>query len=164
MFFESIGFKIKVFHVQFMVFLLVIWHTTCTNVVFQAKTLVHYYFLYFQGMAGGFAGYDGAFNSRNMTRDNKTDTELALRAYQWQSTESPRNNRYSKNVCQWSRHYRLIKVTHPSTYIVIDNDYTLPTDQTIHDRSLSKVCCDGFTCGIRNTCNNQHNILLWITI
>ena len=38
--------------------------------------------------------------------------------------------------------------------------HTLPTDQTIHNRSLSKVCCDGFTCGIRNPCNNQHNILL----
>ena len=41
---------------------------------------------------------------------------------------------------------------------------TLPTDQTIHNWILSKVCCDGFTRGIRNACNNQHNILLWIAI
>ena len=33
--------------------------------------------------------------------------------------------------------------------------YTLPTDQTIHNGNLSKVCCDVFTCEIRNTCNNQ---------
>ena len=39
-------------------------------------------------------------------------------------------------------------------------NYTLLTDQTIHIRSLSKVCCDGFTCGIKYTCNNQHNTLL----
>ncbi len=42
--------------------------------------------------------------------------------------------------------------------------YTLPTDQTIHNRILSKVCCDGFTRRIRKTCNNQHKILLWIAI
>ena len=41
---------------------------------------------------------------------------------------------------------------------------TLPTDQTIHNRILSKVCWGSSSCGIRNTCNNQHNILLWITI
>ena len=35
---------------------------------------------------------------------------------------------------------------------------TLPTDQTIHNRILSKGCCDGFTRGIRNTCNNQHTL------
>ncbi len=32
------------------------------------------------------------------------------------------NVKYSKNVYQWSRHYRLIKVTHHSTYILINND------------------------------------------
>ena len=42
--------------------------------------------------------------------------------------------------------------------------YTLPTDKTIHNRILSKVCCDVFTCGIRNTWMNQRNILLWIAV
>ncbi len=43
---------------------------------------------------------------------------------------------------------------------VIAEQCTLPTAQTIHNRILSKVCCDGFTRGIRNTCSNQYNILL----
>ncbi len=42
--------------------------------------------------------------------------------------------------------------------------YTLPMDQTIHNRIISKVCCNVFTCRIRNTWKNQHNILLWITV
>ena len=51
-----------------------------------------------------------------------------------------------------------------ATCVVAQYVYTLPTDQTIHNGIPSKVCCDGFTFGIRKTCNNQHNILLWITI
>ncbi len=46
------------------------------------------------------------------------------------------------------------------TYSVIASPLgpcTLPTDQTIHNRNLSK--CDVFTHGIKHTCNNQHNIL-----
>ena len=30
-------------------------------------------------------------------------------------------------------------------------NYTLPTDQTIHNRILLKVCCNVFTCGIRKS-------------
>ena len=45
-----------------------------------------------------------------------------------------------------------------------ESTHTLPTDQTIHNRIVSKVCCNVFTCGIRITHINQHNILLWITI
>ncbi len=41
---------------------------------------------------------------------------------------------------------------------------TLPLDQTIRNRILSKVCCDFFSFGIRITCINQHNIMLWITV
>ena len=42
--------------------------------------------------------------------------------------------------------------------------YTLPTDEIIGNRNLLKVCFDGFTCGIKNTGSNQHNILWRITI
>ena len=52
-----------------------------------------------------------------------------------------------------------ISVSKPVQWAVA-GPHTLPADQTIHNRILSKVCCDVFTCGIRNTCNNQHNVLL----
>ncbi len=42
-----------------------------------------------------------------------------------------------------------------ATRMVVQAIHALTTDQTIHNRILSKVCCNVFTCGIGITCIKQ---------
>ncbi len=57
-----------------------------------------------------------------------------------------------QNVC-WQ------KTKYFYTVLPICVNHALWTDQMIHNRILSKVCCDVFMFGIRNKCKNQREIL-----
>ena len=64
----------------------------------------------------------------------------------------------------WILHQVGLDLSKGSGTLYKGNAYTLPTDQTIYNRILSKVYCDVFTYRLRNTWKNQCNILLWITV